>query len=896
MNRSRSSAGPLSPPTFWRRDDKSTEPADSEDSSEEDETNGDFDTSIHLSEPFQLLLISTRFADAAVQALWRNLVFHGRDTYQMEALLSTLLMEDGLSDRQADHEGQLLYDLGKVRELAGKREHEDKDQDGNEDASEATGTEERDRRCARAEKRSSVDGDSRNSNDDSSDLHQPHWQTNEESGTRSSWIESWKQIPRFQESSTGGHRPRIENATRQVSSVGGMAQKPGYMRGPSITTGWGERTRTGRARSSSGMKPHQARWSYRRYVRRVVLNFSHPQASAKMLVKVLECLQSQCPDQILALDVHVNEKMRSAGLEKTEVLERLFGSRFSKLRYLRLQGGFVDNQLLYALIKGLGPSEPVPRSDMSSAYSSIPPVYSVASCRLSQVFLGPGSVTDSAVEKLIAAAGHSLEVFAVTSCVDIGGGALADLLTRCPKLRVLGVHRSLARDRDLLEGLGIEIEAAGVNHPLANPNDQSVQGFSGVALKNPLSTALPPRTVRKTIVAPLERLELGMVKLTRVSIAEILKGTCGTLRFLVLETQHFSEGFLTEVITPYCTRLEGLYFDDPEQLQRQQQLMQGLGFSAGRRGAHLPKGQFDFGRVRRTFYSDPNRPTQDIPSSQQRQQQQQEQSSDCMFGTPSQEQSGSSRFKPQSKVSAWLGETSTEEWIAYGDCALWTSAASPSVSFENGGFPSGGGQGMMAHQHPRRQPLPYHHAYHNPIFMASMPTSTSTTATPGFNPHNLDQHYHNINHNTNLQHQYNPFLGDYDDVLQRFRVTRGTVENMLQTLRHLVAFTVMHMDFIQESQGISEWKALMRQDELWLQSTGFRALQVQRDKTREVQGFLDAIVVGLESSDKAGYGGAGMNGLLFSHEISHQVNGLIPGLGDECAGCEVALSNIRGHV
>ncbi|KAF9572206.1 hypothetical protein EC968_010143 [Mortierella alpina] len=276
------------------------------------------------------------------------------------------------------------------------------------------------------------------------------------------------------------------------------------------------------------------RWTYSSLVRRVVLNFAHPQASPQMLVRVLECLRSQCgSNQIQALDLHANEKMRASelGLDTAAELDRLFGGhQFSGLQYLRLQGGFVDNQLLGALLKGLSlPIEAGPQQ----------------SCGLSQVFLGPGSVTDSTIEKLIAVAGHSLEVFSVTSCVDVGGGALASLLTKCPKLRVLGVHKSLASDKELLAGLRID-----------SPSSRVItagNGATGLASLETLSGA----SGAKAIIAPLERLELGTVKLTTVGVSEIVKGTCQTLRFLSLGSRHFKEDFLKGVILTTCKRLEG---------------------------------------------------------------------------------------------------------------------------------------------------------------------------------------------------------------------------------------------------------------------------------------------------------------------------------------------------
>ncbi|KAF9362174.1 hypothetical protein BGX34_006668 [Mortierella sp. NVP85] len=803
MNRSRSSAGPTQVSGFWKRDDRN-ERLDSfvdgshDNNSEDDGANSDFDTSVRLSGPFQLLLVSKRFADAAIQSLWRNLVFHGQDTYQMQLLLSTLSMEDG---HQADGDEPFSHGLGKVREL-------NEDEDGK--TGQAAG--------AQNIARGTQTGPEGYTMDNRSSQRPP----SEEYPTKAGWIETWRQFPRLQGSSSKGHRSSaLDTPTRQSSAAGGIVKSTNCLWSPTANTGWSDRTRANRLRSSSSsrIRPHQARWPYRRYVRQVVLNFAHPQASPQMLVKVLECLQSRCPNQILALDLHANEKMRNAGLEKPEELERLFGSGFSKLRYLRLQGGFVDNQLLYALIKGLSsPNQASPNSCSSSFEKSkytIPPLHPITPCRLSQVFLGPGSVTDSAVEKLIAAAGHSLEVFVITSCVDVGGGTLADLLTKCPKLKVIGFHRSLARDKELLEGLGIELGTPGTNHSSVHFSDQ--MGFGGAfdTFDQPGLPPPPPRLVRKKIVAPLERLELGMVQLTRVGIAEILKGTCETLRFLVLETKHFNQELLAKVITPFCTRLEGLHFDDPEYLQTQQHRMQGLGFSAGRRGAHLPNNQFEFGRSRRTFYSDPSRSAQQGVPSQQRQsprrssqsQYREQRSSEGSFGDEIPQRQDSSRFKAQSKVSAWLGEVSTEEWVYHGDCALWTSAASPSVSFENGGSNSGGGQGMTAHQHPRRQPLPLHHVYHNPMFMASTTTGT------GFNPHNP------------INHHYNSFLGEYDDVLKEFRVARETVENVLQTLRQLQAFTMIHLDFIRESEGLSELRAMMLEDKMWEESLQFRVLQ-----------------------------------------------------------------------
>ncbi|KAF9187875.1 hypothetical protein BGZ51_000969 [Haplosporangium sp. Z 767] len=775
---------------------------------ENEEYLDNFDKSIHLPGPFQLLLTNQRFADAAVQSLWRNLVFHGHDPYQMQALLSTLYKDDGSNCDSHPVESEKLGGMKKTGER-------DEAENGEEWTAQYS------------------------SEDHVTESHQYSGQgsmegSDGEQGPCTSWIDSLnnslKRFSRFQgipgvyNTNTGS----TYQSKRRYTTVGLDTQRNG-----------GEKVHT-QSRRSYGFHEatgaDRARWSYRRHVRRVVLNFAHPQASPQMLVKVLECIGSRCQDQIQALDLHANEKMQDAGLEKTAELERLFGSGFTKLCYLRLQGGFVDNQLLCALIKGMTRSAPYPHSalkskasDGESSYCSHSPesAPTAVQCRLTQVFLGPGSVTDSAVEKLIVAAGQSLEVFSVTSCVDVGGGALASLLTKCPRLRVLGVHRSLARDKDLLEGLGIDLEGSSAPGSQQNQDEQQQQQqhhatmsdhiHSGISNARPVNA---PRLTRKAIVAPLERLELGTVKLTQIGIAEILKGTCNTLRFLVLETQHFSEHLLVEVIAPFCTRLEGLHFDDPEHVQRQQQLMHGLGFSAGRRGSHLPDRHFAFGRYGRIFHSDPNRQCQakvQAPGAYNRRHPHHE----TFFEAESLE-----RHHPSTKactnlsstptVSAWLGETMTDEWVAFGDCAIWTSAASPAVSFENGGSPNAGGGGGFLNQQPRRRPPPLHHVYHS-----SNPMMTMTTNAWRSDPTGL---YALSNSDSNNNH--NLFVGEYDEVLERFRVSRAVIEMILQTLTGVRSFTVMQMDFIMESQGMSEWKMLMRQEELWLQSTGFRVLQL----------------------------------------------------------------------
>ncbi|KAF9998078.1 hypothetical protein BGZ79_008240, partial [Entomortierella chlamydospora] len=839
MSRSWSLTEAIHSANFWRRDEKLKQSDsafdDFESSTESDERRDDFDSSVHLALPFQLLLVSSRFADAAVQSLWRNLVFHGQDAYQMQSLLSALSMDDGTPLVSLDNEpGCSMSGLEKLGEA-----NEEEDEDG-----EVKEYRLMDRASDTSRSRHTVE-DAKTGPAAKFNVYSPKYgssehpsppplRINENRETNMGWFDSWnnslKQFSRFQ-GVAGVYGSNTETVTTPTATSAATTAGPSYIKGqrrhtsagsgPKYRNGypWLSSTDNERSRPNqsgpSVIKLDKSRWSYSVHVRRVILNFSHPQASPQMFRKVLECLRARCPDQIVALDLHANEKMRDSGLDNSEELERYFGSGFSKLRYLRLQGGFVDNQLLCALIKGLGSPERAPTEESSVDYTGYhyPParsqrptsmhsIYSAPPCRLSQVFLGPGSVTDSAVEKLIVAAGHCLEVFTVTSCVDVGGGALANLLTKCPKLRVLGVHRSLARDKDLLEGLGIEVDNATSNtHQV---NEQPVTGN----IENTNAGNCPPvqsARVRKIIVAPLQRLELGTVKLTRVGITEILKGTCETLRFLVLETQHFSEELLTDVITPFCSKLEGLYFDDPEYLQKQQQQMQGLGFSAGRRGAHLPNRHFEFGRSKRTFYSDPSHLYQHVPQQPSGQRRQQNQFSRA----ESKERQGAMRSQAP-KISAWLGETSTDEWVTYGDCALWTSAASSGISYENGGADAGNQR--FNNQHIRRQPLPLFNAYHSDTFMRSLTQSSSragSAASAGF---------YAINSNL--------FVNEYEDVLARLQVTRAAIENVIQTLRSLTAFTVMQVDFIEESQGQSELKMMMREDEAWVQSAGFRALQL----------------------------------------------------------------------
>ena len=924
MGRTWSSTGPALLPGYYSGDidlDESVT-SDREDEGEDffEECRDEFDDSIHLAAPFQFLLVSRQFADAAAQSLWRNLVFHGHDAFQMQSLLSTLYKDDGLSDNTptaALGKGRprqpSIFGSNSLQELM---EEEDDEKGFWSTASHSPETETRTERTVVDVLNSSrshcgvgltaavdsiyssgsappvsiqrnilPDDNSRQTSffsEEQGPINSSNYSNS--SSNKRSWIDSLngslKRFSRLQggldintEGSSscdnGPSRPGSSNGARKGSSFPKMATRLSGRPQPQALPPW--------------PRPHQAKWPYRRHVRRVVLNFAHPQASPQSFVKVLECLRTRCPDQIHALDLHANEKMQDAGLENPEELNRLFGTGFSKLRYLRLQGGFVDNQLLCALINGLrgGSKTKDPQQTTASSVSfsgpssklEASPLTQIPTCRLSQVFLGPGSVTNSAIEKLIAATGHSLEVFTVTSCVDVGGTALASLLTKCPRLRVLAVHRSLAQDRELLEGLGIEYEGSPIGASAVslsnntNSSDHSISSNTQTQGSAQDTDTSKKKMDRKIIVAPLERLELGTVKLTKVGVSEILKGTCKTLRFLVLETQHFSEDFLTEVITPFCTHLEGLYFDDPEQLQRQQQQLQGLGFSAGRRHRRFqgekgisgrsvppqaPDWSFQFGRSGRAFYSDPNRPTlPPRPPQPSTQQQQQNAASPFFTGSSESSERTSKSFnekKPSSlNVSAWLGETTTEEWVQYGDCALWTCAAGPGVSFENGGpFSSsssssssangnthGGFRAANSQQRRSQQPLPLHHVYHNPgmimssrgysHFRASGVTGGAvavgggggSATDPGQTTYLYQNPYHSLS-----------FIGEYDEILTRFRVSRMAIDTVLEGLARMKAFTVMQMDFILESQGLSEWKTLIRQDEAWVQSMGFKALQI----------------------------------------------------------------------
>lgn len=837
MNRTLSTAGTINIPNIWRRGEW-IDPADDMDESETTE-NGqhrdDFDSSIHLSPPFQLLLVSRRFADAAVHSLHRSLVFHGHDPYQVECVLSTLLKDNGQLDQdQCQDRSTSLRSLKELNEeqLVEEAKEEEADQSDNDpdqipraqDTSRSHGVDDKIGKAGHV--RSSRDG---------STTEGGLWQMGEGQGASVSWIESLnhslRRLSRFQGGGVSGvgDASNAEVETSKVSFLGGKAGFAGEGGGGKRHTAISGQNRRVGVENQDGplkMNSNEPKWTYRRYARRVVLNFAHPQASPQLLVRALECIGSRCHGQIQALDLHANEKMQDSGLATPEELIRLFGSGFTKLRYLRLQGGFIDNQLLYALLNNFASPTLTPPSD--SAHVSYadgwrsfeePRIHSpqlalsADPCCLSQVFLGPGSVTDSAVERLVDVAGKTLEVFTVTSCVDVGGGALASLLTKCPKLRVLAVHRSLARDRELLEGLGIPPESVipGLQqHQQVNPPHLSQSQQQEEAANSKDSHDAPPQVIRKTIVAPLERLELGTVKLTNTGVTEILKATSKTLRFLVLETQHFNDEFLRNVVSPLCTRLEGLHFDDPEQVQRLQQQMQGLGFSAGRRGPHLPRNRVAFGRSGRSFYSDPTHHYRSQPLSHHSYsasfRPQHYNGQEDVFGSTTTERQGAARGDRTTKVSAWLGETTTDEWVTFGDCALWSSAASPAVSYDNGGD-NGLPGGRLPHQH-RQHGQPLHQMYHKPALAMG------------------NAFIHGFNHRHRHQAASNWFLGDSDELLDRHRVARETVDEVQEALSKLETFTAMELDFVLERKGLYEAQLLMRQDDMWVQSTGFRALQM----------------------------------------------------------------------
>ncbi|KAG0330929.1 hypothetical protein BG004_001899 [Podila humilis] len=762
----------------------------------------DYADSIHLAGPFQLLLVSRRFADAAVQSLWKGLVFHGHDPVQVRTLLSTLNKDDGVLDGAFEPVRHQFSALQRLKEV---NEDENEISDGVEAPTVDQGR-----------------------------THEGRGVFNSPLGLSSNWLETFNiSVKRFQvcllgtmgnmsATSAQGHLPhtdpqrnfaRQRNDTQSVTLEDSSPGSQSYFRRHSASglestslfsnVPWHEQE------ESLLTTTNCPRWSYRRFVRRVVLNFSHPQASPQLLIQILETLESRCNDKIQALDLHANEKMRGqgSGLEKSADLERLFGSTFKNLKHLRLQGGFLDNQLLSAIIYSLSTTPYSSKPPMWPSSSSLSPSssteapimsntpakgrspisdprYSLSAplqsptqgvqyppCRLSQVFLGPGSITDSAIEKLIAAAGQSLEVFTVTSCVDVSGGALASLLIKCPKLRVLGVYRSLARDKELLEGLGLEMTSDG-------QVDTTLQGDISHATAelplashpaSPLSAHKESTTKsRHRIIAPLERLELGTVKLTTVGVTEVLKGTCQTLRFLVLETKHFNGPFLQDVIVPMCNKLEGLYFDDLEYLQRLHQrgsqrvhTTASMQHGDGQHGAeaisvaqatqyhhHQPRATiapnqfFEFGRPRQRFYMEPvqrssrswhqskgNSKTTHIPST---------------INTRS--------------VSAWLGETSVREWVDIGECAFWASAPAST-----------------------------------PVHLDINSVINTTTGLVNIDGNDIE------NQGDGGFYSMAPFDGSYVKVLERFNMDLSTIDVVTQSLHRLQKFAVMQMVLVTDT-------------------------------------------------------------------------------------------------
>ncbi|KAF9919443.1 hypothetical protein FBU30_011025 [Linnemannia zychae] len=619
-------------PSFVMSSANKTEPVNSS----REQIAEEYTDTIELSAPFRLLLVNKRFADIAVRSLWEGIVFHGHDAYQVRTLLSTLRDDK--------------YPLTSTRSVVSQSIVADFDHI-NEDIYQSTSTS---ALLAFLDENNPVQpcSDLINSVQQSvkrfegiinqvpseENIQQPH------ALTRKSHSHSYYLGPARRHSISGAESTFLE--TRMLSLPSIISKSPPQYLAP--------------------------RWSYRQLPRNVVLNFAHPQASPQLLVEVLECIGSYCRDQIKALDLRANEKMQAAGLEVSSELERLFGSGFSNLEYLRLQGGFVDNQLLSALTKGIiSSSVALPTKETNSQkihhqQHRGPGAFPLMSppCRLSQVFLGPGSVTDSAIAKLIAATSYCLEVFTVTSCVDVGGGALASLLTECQRLRVLAVHKSLARDVELLEGLGYDTN---VTPALSNP--------SGITLSSD-----PMKSPRKKIVAPLERLELGTVQLTTIGIAEIIKGTSDTLRFIVIETRHFKGSLLKDVIMPMCKKLVGLYFDDPDhyylyQLQqyrmhrRQPQL-----HDSCRQSIRLPFSRADSGQAMESEYHHPNsnrrlfKLRRSRTSTAEPRSQSQHSHNLRKDNTITHDEESNSQMH-----NLWLGKTSTAEWIEYGSCALWAA-------------------------------------------------------------------------------------------------------------------------------------------------------------------------------------------------------------------------------
>lgn len=731
-------------------------------SSGSEQADDEYTDSIELSAPFQLLLVNRRIADIAVRSLWKGIVFHGHDSFQVQALLSTLHGDEGTSNSNQPVVSQTdvsNFGLDVVKD---------------------------------------------NNPVKSTPALLSVLDENEPSQVRSNLVDSVQQsVKRF----NGVRHPAQTTATLS----GGQQQQRVQARTPLLSPQ--DRYGVLRRHSTTGVEPARSpapqshsppnlqspvlmpRWSYQQMPRNIVLNFSHPQASPHLLVSVLECIGSRCRDQVKALDLRANEKMQAAGLETPRELERLFGSGFSRLEYLRLQGGFVDNQLLGALTKGIiSATSPPPNSEATTSQEILrqqqlqagpsTPLHVTPPCRLSQVFLGPGSVTDTAIAKLIVAASHCLEVFTVTSCVDVGGGALASLLTECPKLKVLAVHKSLARDVELLEGLGVD------SHGLPSPI-------------SPLGTILPDlpsSPSRKKIVAPLERLELGSVQLTSTGIAEIVRGVSQTLRFLVLEPRHFKEALLRDVIVPLCRKLEGLHFDDPDhyyqhqlqqyRMQKQQQQQQDLDQQQPPDQIQSPsvnsipvtmeaenrrpkKRSFKLRRSRRPAAPELSPLDTSIAHKDD--------------AVVAHDEGGSGCPRP----SPWLGETSTAEWVNYGNCALWAaSAVGSTAGFEaNGGLISNGnGATGLSHS------ISGSRGRGVSSFFRGIGTRLASILSPR---HNTNGNQEEVSALESTAAVATDHECDIDRILARFGLTAAELDQLRQVLAPtLKSFVVMQADLL----------------------------------------------------------------------------------------------------
>ncbi|KAG0086807.1 hypothetical protein BGZ92_007859 [Podila epicladia] len=778
----------------------------------------DYTDSINLSGPFQLLLVSRRFSDAAIQSLWKGLVFHGHDPFQIQTLLATLNKEDGVFEDMFEPSKHQFSVLQRLKEEVSEDENEISD---------------------KVDSQMSMQG-----------CLQEEYRITNLAPTAGFWLESLnRSMKRFQgcllRRKDGVEADPVAEVDRGVNpTLPPEQQNNADQNWTQAETKPGHRRNCYRRHSASGLESsfgvpfyhssaptslpegNQPRWSYRRFVKRVVLNFAHPQASPHLLVQVLETLGSRCKNQIQELDLHANEKMRAqgSGLETSTDLERLFGSGFKNLKCLRLQGGFLDNQLLSAIIKGLTSPISATSSPMSSMYAQgrplitarYPPSARLKSssftaqtppCRLSQVFLGPGSITDSAIEKLIAAAGQTLEVFTVTSCVDVGGGALASLLTKCPSLRVLGVYRSLARDTELLEGLGLTLTSEG-QVAVDDQGDSSTdvhattQAVNTGSAQEQVNTQEPSLKARSKIIAPLERLELGTVKLTTVSIAEVLKGTCPTLRFLVLETRHFKEEFLRDVIVPLCQKLEGLYFDDLEYLQRVQQravpraptvntntgdainvseeihmiatLQQQQQQQQQQRGPVVANRFFQFGRSRRNIYTESiqriSRPWS---------------------------QGNTNNNIHAANMSPWLGETSTREWITLGDCALWASAPASVAVCSDSNVNGINNRGVATSLNRNMAASTGNFLHHRHGFYQAHTTQSYTHGSAEGDGSETE------GRGEGRFYSMASFDGDYRTVLEGFNMDLSAIDLVTQSLRRLQKFEVMQLVLVTDKARLN---------------------------------------------------------------------------------------------